>query len=382
MHFAGDRRRGSILGHNLPRRESANERGGFVKILVRAPNWVGDAVMAIPALDAIRARWPDAEIAVLGIPPIAGLLGGQSFADGTIAFERGGRHGGFWGRERMAVELAREQFDVAILLPNSFEAAWIAWRADIATRIGYAHDGRGILLTNAVARPRAGEIPAHHSYYYLELLRRAGWIEKLPANLAAMLRVSAEAKAMAELALLRAGARAQTLRCAVAPGAAFGTAKRWLPERYGDLAKRLRADWDADVVLVGTAGDRAVADAIAARAEGDVINMAGKTSAAELPAMLAACDVFIGNDSGASYVAAAVGLPVIAIYGPMPPEIAYPITPRLEIVRHAVSCSPCLLRDCPVDHRCMTRIEVEDVVIAARKWLNERAPEAGSVIGG
>jgi heptosyltransferase-2 len=363
-----------------------------MKVLVRAPNWVGDAVMAIPALDAIRARWPDAEIAVLGISAIAGLLSAQRFADRTIVFDRGGRHRGFWGRERLAAELAREKFDIAMLLPNSFEAASIAWRAHIPKRIGYARDARGILLTTAISRPRAGEIPAHHSYYYLELLRRAGWIEQLPDSLDATLRVSAEAHEAAQAALIRAGARVRErsadggarvgpLRCAVAPGAAFGTAKRWLPSRFGDLAKRLRAEWDADVILVGAASDREASEAIVARAGGNVINMAGKTSAAELPAILAACDVFIGNDSGASYVAAAVGLPVIAIYGPMPPEIAYPITRALEIVRHHVSCSPCLLRDCPVDHRCMTRIEVDDVMGAARKWLDRPARESGSVLG-
>jgi heptosyltransferase-2 len=354
-----------------------------MKILVRAPNWVGDAVMAIPALDAIRARWPDAEIAALGIPQISGLLSGQKFADRTIVFERGGRHGGVWGRERLATELAREKFDFAILFPNSFEAAWIAWRAHIPERVGYARDARGVLLTRAVARPRAGEIPAHHSYYYLELVRRAGWIERLPESLEATLRVSAEALEAAEIAMVRAGARprasggarAQALRCALGPGAAFGTAKRWLPSRYASLAARLRSEWDADVILFGAPSDREAADAIAASVGEKIINMVGKTSTAELPAFLAACDVFIGNDSGATYVAGAVGLPVIAIYGPMPPEIAYPMTPALEIVRHPVSCSPCLLRNCPVDHRCMTRIEVDDVLGAARKWL-DGAPQA------
>ncbi|MGB6429788.1 MAG: glycosyltransferase family 9 protein, partial [Candidatus Acidiferrales bacterium] len=180
----------------------------------------------------------------------------------------------------------------------------------------------------------------------------------------------------------------QPLRCAVAPGAAFGTAKRWLPSRYAGLARRLHSEWDADVILFGTSSDREDADAIAASAEANIINMAGKTSAAELPASLAACDVFIGNDSGASYVAAAVGLPVIAIYGPMPSEIAYPITPRLQIVRHPVSCSPCLLRNCPVDHRCMTRIEVDDVLSAAQKLLGRTVPtrwaasDEGSAAGG
>jgi heptosyltransferase II len=357
-----------------------------MRILVRAPNWVGDAVMAIPALDAIRARWPEAEIAVLGIPQIAGLLTGQKFADRTIVFDRGGRHSGVWGRERLAGELAREKLDIAILFPNSLEAAWIAWRAHIPERVGYARDARGVLLTRAVARPRAGEIPAHHSYYYLELVRRAGWIEHLPESLEARLRFSAEAREAAETALVRAGARprvaggarVQPLRCAVGPGAAFGTAKRWLPSRYASLAARLRSEWDADVILFGAPSDRESADAIAASAGGKIINMAGKTSTAELPAFLAACDVFIGNDSGATYVAGAVGLPVIAIYGPMPPEIAYPMTPKLEIVRHPVSCSPCLLRNCPVDHRCMTRIEVDDVLSATRKWLDGAPHAAGS----
>jgi heptosyltransferase II len=363
-----------------------------MKILVRAPNWVGDAVMSIPALDAIRARWPGAAIALLAIPQIAGLLSGQSFADSTIVFERGGKHRGVSGRERLAAELAAQRFDVAVLLPNSFEAAWIAWRAHIPGRIGFARDARGVLLTNAPAHPRAGEIPAHHSYYYLELLRRIGWIERLPDTLNATLRVSAEARAAAETALIRAGARARAsgaagaaaagpLRCAIAAGAAFGTAKRWLPSRFAGLAQRLQSDWDADVILFGSSADRADASAIAASAGGRVINMAGETSAAELPACLAACDVFIGNDSGASYVAAAVGLPVTAIYGPMPVEIAYPMTPRLEIVRHPVSCSPCLLRNCPVDHRCMARIEVDDVLGGARKWLEGPARAAGSVNG-
>lgn len=354
-----------------------------MKILVRAPNWLGDAVMAIPALDAIRARWPEAEIFVLGIPAIAGLLNGQTFADDTIEFDRAGRHRGFFGTGRLAAELAAQRFDVAVLLPNSFESAWIAWRAHISERIGFAHDARGALLTHAPSTPRAGEIPAHHSYYYLELLRRMGWIERLPETLTATLGVSTVARSAAEAGLIRAGARARgkAPRCALAPGAAFGTAKRWPAPRYAKLALRLRTEWDAEVVLFGSSADREAAGAIVAATGEKIINLAGQTSAAELPAYLAACDVFIGNDSGASYVAAAVGLPVVAIYGPMPSEIAYPITPRLEIVRHPVSCSPCLLRDCPVDHRCMTRIEVDDVLNVARNWLDhpgQHSPTAGS----
>src|SRR5712692_9074046 len=340
-----------------------------MKILIRATNWVGDAVMSIPALEAIRARWPRAEIAVLGRAWVTDLYRDQGYADRLLLFDHTGRHRGWLGRRKLAAELAREHFDVALLLQNAFEAAWLAWRARIPVRIGYNRDARGFLLTRAVPVPRPGEAPAHESYYYLELLRRAGWIAHLPAVECVSLRVEAAMRDRAAETLRRAGARGNALRVAFAPGAAYGSAKCWLPERYAALADRLFADFDADVVLFGTAAERGMARSIATAMRRRPVMLVGETSIGELPALLSACDLFIGNDSGAMHVAAAVGLPVVGIFGPTDPQGTSPLTPRFRLVRRPVSCSPCFLRHCPVDHRCMTRVEVVAVYAAARSWL-------------
>jgi len=349
-----------------------------MKILVRATNWVGDAVMSIPALEAIRGRWPQAEIAILARPWVLELYRDQGFADRLIAFDHRGRHRGVFGRERLAFELRHERFDGAVLLQNAFEAAWIAWRAAIRERIGYARDGRGSLLTRAVPVPQPGEAPPHETYYYLELLRRAGWLERVAPVEHITLRTTAAAREHAEIILCRAGARAGALRIAIAPGAAYGSAKCWPPERFAALAARLIADFDADVILFGTAAERSVAERIAAGMRRRPIWLVGETSIGELPALLAACHLFVGNDSGAMHVAAAAGLPVVGIFGPTDPDGTSPVTPRFTLVRHGVSCSPCFLRRCPVDHRCMTRIEVDAVYHAARAWITTAAPRSAS----
>jgi heptosyltransferase-2 len=347
-----------------------------MKILVRATNWVGDAVMSIPALQVIRGRWPKAEIALLARPWVAELYRDQGYADRILVFDHTGRHRGVFGLERLAGELRRERFSTAVLLQNAFEAAWLAWRSGIPERIGYARDARGWLLTRAVPVPQRGEIPAHESYYYLELLRRAGWLAYLPEAEEVKLKVSVAAAESAESALRKAGVRSRTHtvpRIAFGPGAAYGSAKCWPAERYALLADRLIADFDADVIIFGAASERGVAQRIASALRRGVLNLAGETRIGELPALLAACDLFIGNDSGAMHVAAAVGLPVVAVFGPTDANGTSPLTPRLTLVQQRVSCSPCFLRHCPVDHRCMTRIEVERVYEAARKWLTRSA---------
>jgi len=339
-----------------------------VKILVRATNWVGDAVMSIPALEAIRARWP-AEIAILARPWVAELYRGQGYADRVLVLDHTGRHRGLWGRRRLADELRRERFDVAVLLQNAFEAAWIAARARIPVRIGYNREGRGFLLTRAVDVPRPGEVPAHEAYYYLELLRRAGWIERLPAVEHIAIRVEPSQRERAEEILRRAGARHGAFRAALAPGAAYGAAKCWPTARYAALANRLIADFDADVVLFGSAAESVVAERISAAMQRRPVVLVGESSIGDLPGLLATCQLFIGNDSGAMHVAAAVGLPVVGIFGSTDPAGTAPVTPRFTLVRHLVSCSPCFLRECPVDHRCMTRVEVDAVYEAARPWM-------------
>jgi heptosyltransferase II len=313
---------------------------------------------------------------VLARPWVAELYRDQKCVDRLLIYDHRGRHKGFWGRERLARELREERFDTAVLLQNAFDAAWLTWRAGISERIGYARDGRSWLLTRAVAVPRRGETPPHQSYYYLELLRRAGWIEWLPAVDNITLRVPDTARRDAEQKLVAAGSRPGAMRIAIAPGAAYGSAKCWLPERYAALADGLIAAADADVILFGAPPERDMAERITGFMKGRAVNLAGATTIGELPALLQACRLFVGNDSGAMHVAGAVGLPVVGIFGPTDPEATRPATPRFTLIREQVFCSPCLLRHCPIDHRCMTRISVEQVSSVARALLERPAGAA------
>ncbi len=345
-----------------------------MKILVRATNWVGDAIMALPALRAIRTR-PDAKISILAHPYVADIYRDQNVADELIVYDIRGKHAGIAGRERLASELRGLKFDIAILLQNAFDAAWLAWRAGIPKRIGYARDARSMLLTNAVPAPKPGEIPPHEKYYYLELLRRFGWIDSLPDESFIQLSVSGSNRRQAADMLITAGARPHAVRIAIGAGAAYGSAKCWPPLRFAELANRLQSQWDADVILFGASGEVAVSSAIASEMRQPPIDLTGKTAIADLPALLSQCQVFIGNDSGAMHIAAAVGLPTVGIFGPTDPFGTAPVTPRCTIVRQQPYCSPCFLRRCPIDHRCMTRITPGEVEAAVDPWLSSMVVE-------
>jgi heptosyltransferase II len=342
-----------------------------MKILIRATNWVGDAIMALPALRAVRAKYPDAQIAIVARPYVADIYRGQGICDELIPYDPKGEHRRWTGRERLARELRARRFDVAILLQNAFDAAWMAWRAGVPQRIGYARDARSLLLTRAIPVPKQGEIPAHEKFYYLELLRRAEWIESLPDESHIALAVPDSARQRAAETLTEAGARPDALRIAVGAGASYGSAKCWPPERFAKALTEIIAKTDADVIIFGTAAEAAVSSAIANNVRPQPIDLTGKTVIAELPALLSQCHLFLGNDSGAMHVAAAVGLPVVAVYGPTDPEGTAPVTPRATIVQQKPYCSPCFLRRCPTDHRCMKTVTPEMVESAVRLWLAE-----------
>lgn len=340
-----------------------------MKILIRATNWVGDAIMALPALRAVRSKFPEAEIAILARPYVADIYRGQGICNQLIAYESQAKHRGILGRERLAAELRAQKFDLALLLQNAFDAAWLVWRGGISERIGYARDGRGFLLTKPIRVPKTGEIPPHEKFYYLELLRRAGWIDSLPDEPFITLNVPESNRRRAEEFLAQSGVRSNSLRIALGAGASYGSAKCWLPSRFAELTNRLQAKTDADVILFGTAAEAAVARAISAEMRRPAIDLTEKTSIADLPGLLSQCHVFIGNDSGAMHVAAGVGLPVVAVFGPTDPYGTAPVTPRCTIVQEKPYCSPCFLRHCPTDHRCMRAITGEMVEAAVKPWI-------------
>jgi heptosyltransferase II len=348
-----------------------------MKILVRATNWVGDAIMALPALRAVRRRFAEARISVVARPYVADIYRGQQICDELVRYDLKGLHAGLRGRARLAQELRAQKFDVALLLQNAFDAAWLTWRAGIPERIGYARGGRSLLLTKRIAVPKRGEIPAHEQFYYLELVRRAGWIDSLPSESFVRLTVCAEDQARAEAILRSSGARPGVARIAIGAGASYGSAKCWPPERFAGFVNRFRQHTDADVIFFGTAAEQKVSEAITAEINGPSISLVGTTAIADLPALLSLCQLFVGNDSGAMHVAAAVGLPVVAIFGPTDPNGTAPITPRCTVVQEKPYCSPCFLRRCPIDHRCMTRVMPEAVEAAAQSWLSSAEVASG-----
>jgi heptosyltransferase-2 len=246
-------------------------------------------------------------------------------------------------------------FDCAILLQNAFEAAWIAWLARIPNRIGYSRDGRRWLLTRAVPVPKRGEIPRHERFYYLELLRRTGVIENLPES---------------PLIRLEHPAATATRTIGVSPGAAYGNAKRWLPERFAEAAGKLARARGASIALFGSASERPACEQIVQLLNGhSVTNHAGQTTLAQFIDLAARCELFLTNDSGAMHIASALGVPTIAVFGATDNAATGPTGPNARVVRQPVECSPCLLRECPIDHRCMSRVSADRVVKEALALL-------------
>lgn len=337
-----------------------------LKILVRATNWVGDAVMSLPALQAIRGAYPEAHIAVLARPWVADIYARESFADEVISYESPRGFKDLAGKRRLARTLAERKFDVAILLQNAFEAAMIVKLAGIPRRIGYNRDGRGWLLTDAIRVPAKGEIPGHERFYYLELLRRAGIIADLPESGAIRLAGSQAAASAGTQRFREMGINGAVI--GISAGAAYGTAKRWLPERFAEAAASL----DGTAALFGSPDERALCAEIAAMLQERgkaVYNFAGQTSLSEFIELAAACSVYLTNDSGGMHIASALGVPTVAVFGATDYIATGPTGPLARIIREPVECSPCLLRECPIDHRCMTRVPAEKVARAARELL-------------
>lgn len=340
------------------------------RILVRATNWVGDAVMSLPALQVVRAQYPEAHIAILARPWVADLYRRERFADQVILYTAnpGRRH--LWSKWILARSLARERFDSAILLQNAFDAALIAWMARVPRRIGYNRDGRGLLLTDPIPVPRPGEIPRHEKHYYLELLHRSGIIGELPDCDIIRLDGAPQARVRGEESFRERGVRNPVI--GVSPGAAFGNAKRWLPERFAEAAATLARRTDSSVALFGSAAERQLCDRVAGLIDETgvpVRNLAAQTTLAEFIELAAACRLFLTNDSGAMHIASALGVPTVAVFGATDHLGTGPSGPHCRVVREPVDCSPCKLRECPIDHRCMTRIPATRVAEVALELL-------------
>jgi len=333
------------------------------RILVRATNWVGDAVMSLPALRALRQRFPQAHIAILAKPWVADLYRREHVCNTLVPYTARS-----WRQKWAAARSLRpHNFDMAILLQNAFEAAALAYMAGIPQRIGYARDGRGFLLTHAIPVPQLGEILRHERFYYLDLLRRAGILDSLPESDSIRLDTAPIARA-AGLERFRKLGLGDTV-IGVSPGAAYGTAKRWLPERFAEAANRLANELGASVAIFGSKDERDLCASVAASITAPVKNFAGETTLDEFIDFAAACRVYLTNDSGAMHIASALGVPTVAVFGATDDQTTGPTGPLARVIREQVECSPCLKRECPIDHRCMTRISAARVADTALELL-------------
>ena len=349
---------------------------GIRRIVVRGPNWLGDAEMCEPALSQLPILFPQAEITLLVKPAIADLLAQHPSVNRTLVYDDRGRHAGLTGKWTLAGVLRRHRFDLAILFQNAFEAALISFLAGIPRRFGYATDGRSLLLTDpVVVPPRSAQ--RHQVEYYWDLLKPLGGQGPAPAP---RLFVTPEESALIARRLADAGIGAADLVIGVNPGSTYGHAKRWLPDRYAEVVNRVVKDTQSrsgarvGVAILGAKGEEPLGKAIADQIKTRSVVCSGQTTVRELMALVKRCQLFLTNDTGPMHVAAAFNVPLVAIFGPTDWQTTSPFGVDAQLVRQPVSCAPCLLRECPIDHRCMTGVTVEQVHGAAVRHLPLVAP--------
>jgi heptosyltransferase-2 len=335
-----------------------------MKILIRGTNWIGDAVMTIPALRELNRVFPDSHLTLYTRPWAEGIFRDADFVDEILTFEKKKKRSPRELREE-ADFLHREKFDLAVLLTNSFESALVTKLARIPRRIGFNKDLRGLLLTDPIAVPE-WKGRNHEVYYYLALAaeteRRILGRETIPVGEPDIrLDVSSVRREDARRILETAGADLSKPTIALGVGSTNSRAKRWPADRFAALNDRLQNEAGANVLIVGSPDETDVAAAVSTAASKKPIDLSGKTSLAEVTAILSVCDLFISNDMGLAHVAAATGTETIVIFGPTNDVTTRPFGENATVVRHDVECSPCMLRDCPIDHRCMTRVSVERV---------------------
>lgn len=331
--------------------------------MVRAPNWIGDAVMCEPALRGLRSLFPHAEVTLLAKPPVADLFLGHASITHVVLYDNHRLHAGVAGKWVLAETLRQRRFDLAVLFQNAFEAAFLAWLAGIPRRYGYATDGRSLLLTDPVAVP-SDRVLLHHVAYYWNLLKPLGLSGE---PMAPMLTVSPDEEQMIGERLASAGISPSDWIIGLNPGSTYGTAKRWFPDRFAEVARRLvqrlREDQkkDAAVVIIGAKGEEMLGRQIAEQIDARTAVWSGMTTIRDVMAVIKRCRLMVTNDTGPMHIAAAFGVPVVAIFGPTDWRTTAPYGQTGGIVREPVECAPCLLRECPIDHRCMTRVSVNRV---------------------
>ena len=339
-------------------------------ILVRSANWVGDAIMSTPALRSIRRNYPSARITLLAKPWVVPVFENSPDIDDVMVYRAGGRHHGLPGLMRLSRDIGIYNFDLAILFQNAFEAALLTWLAGIPRRLGFTTDARTLLITDRVRTWRRLK-RGHLVDYYLGLLSGAG-LKTYGRSLT--LNISDTEHENAIKLLHGIGKATGQPIIGINPGATYGTAKRWPADRFIALSQTFIKDQNAVILIFGGPGEAELGKSIADRVGPNCVNLCNTTTLRQAMALIGCCHAFITNDSGLMHVAAALNIPQVAIIGPTDPVATGPVNPASRMVQDLQSCerAPCLKPDCPIDHRCMTAIGVEDVLAATSALLADR----------
>jgi heptosyltransferase-2 len=333
-----------------------------MKIIVRAPNWLGDAVLSLPLLDCLQRNFPDGEIWVACTDWVAGIYSSLDYIAGTMVIS--GRNGPKDSR-RFAQEIQRHGFDIALLLTHSFASALLFYWAKIPERWGYVRDGRGLLLTRGV-KQTPFQKPPHQLQYYLDLASKLGMeIGQVKLNFP----LAEEDKAQAQTLLSSLHVNSQKTMAILSPGASYGPAKRWPVDYFARLAERLQEVLAAEILIVGAKEDAALAESIAASMKRQPVLLTGKTTIPQLARLITRAALFVTNDSGPMHLANALHTPVVALFGPTDPHRTRPYQKPSVVLKKEVPCWPCYYRTCPYDHQCMTQIKPEEVLKACQALI-------------
>jgi len=343
-----------------------SEKRNIKRLLIRSTNWIGDAVMTTPAIRAIRKNFSGVRIGLLAKPWVMPLFAHCPHIDDRIMYEDAGRHHGWIGKLRLAKDLRQYRFDAAILLQNAFEAALITWLAGIPLRVGFDSDGRRLLLNRPVRRtPEIRKV--HQTRYYLGILEGAG-LRTDSADLE--LFTGREDAVRAEHLLSEHGVDPGDRLVGLNASAAYGPAKQLSTDRFARLADLLQDTFGVKLLLFGGPGDTELGHALTSRMNGSAIDFCGRTRLGEAIALIRRCRVFVTNDSGLMHVAAALNVPLVAIFGSTDPVATGPASVNSRVVRVPIECSPCLKPECPLGHlNCMNLITVDMVFEAIKEFL-------------
>jgi heptosyltransferase-2 len=322
--------------------------------------------MTTPAIRAIRKRFPNSYVSLLAKPWVMPVFENSEHIDRLLIYDDKGRHKGIFGKFRLARDLKKYHFEAAILLQNAFEAALITFLARIPLRIGYNTDVRQLLLTHAVSC--TNEIKKkHQTDYYLNIIRGLGMKED---NRELYLRLNQKDRFRAEKRLLEQHLSLDDKIVGINPGATYGPAKQWPLDRYAHLADKIQAFTGGRIIIFGGPNDRNLGGNISQRMQHRPIDLSGKTSLGEAMALIERCDLFITNDSGLMHVAAALNVPLIAVFGSTNSITTGPLSQNSKIVQVPLECSPCLRPECPKGHlNCMDQISVEMVFSDVKDML-------------